>query len=1024
MLSDLQFDLARFRMYERTVIAPAAFGRRISLRAEVFQTRDHLSPTEAQRAQYAVVEPGWRWGPAWSSAWFRLSGSIPDDWRGSIVALRFSSGTEALWWDEAGPRRGFDVNRETAVAFDPCTGGETFHALIEAACNHPFGIATFSWDQEESRRRWQSESPGEFRIAELVELHPRVQRLERLFRFTRQLVEELADTSHRAQQLAAAMRRAVTALNDCDIPGSAECAITILQTTLNAAAAPQGASRCFAAGHAHIDTAWLWPIAETRRKCLRTFVNVLDLMDRHPDFRFIASQSQQYAWVEENSPALFDRIRARIHEGRWEAGGSMWIEPDCNVPSGESLIRQILHGCRYWQQRFGDAAVQRHLFLPDTFGFPASLPQIIAASGLDTFITNKIAWSRFNAFPHVNFRWRGLDGSEVLTHFTPAATYNAANTPAELRRGERTVAQRERGRTDLWLQLYGFGDGGGGPTEEMIDAADSSRICEGLPQVQSARVDEFCAALHEQRNALRSCDDDLPVWDGELYLELHRGTYTTHQWLKQANARAEQRLRLIEWLLAAGPAALRTPERAADLDRIWKLLLLNQFHDILPGSSIPEVYADARRDHEEIERFADATLSTLLESLPGTQEGPSLVNASSFPQGGVVEIGDDLAFAERIPPLAIMPLRIAQPAHSVSRDGFALDNGLIRATLDETGRVTSLRTLPDGLEVAAEPLNTLHLYEDRPYEWDAWEIDEEYLDKPIELSIRNVRCRPIADFPLRCGFEIAFEFGVGSSITQRITLDADSPRLNVAATVDWHESHRLLRVLFPTTIRARRATCNIQFGQIERPTHRNTSWDRAMFEVCAHRWIDLAQPGHGLALLNRAIFGCSCSDSTLGLTLLRSPTHPDPDADRGRNNLHWSLMPHHGDWRAAGVDREADCLNQPLMLTADRAAHLPPVISIHTDPPVHLEIAALKPADDDSDDLILRLVEVRGAAGPCAVTWNTPLSRVTNVDLLGRPASSIPVEHDQASGRTTFAVRPYQIITLRAARDQSRLKRT
>lgn len=1043
---ELALAVHRYKVFLRDVVEPAVYGPGAPLRVEAAQFGPGAEPAfeHARAARYSPVALGWHWGPKWSTAWFRLTGEVPGPMRGRPVALRFNSGTEALLWsDEGVPVQGLDVNRDTVQLLNPAAGGEPIRLHIEAACNHPFGVLGFDWDPPELRRRWESELPGRLERAELVVFRPACWELRCAYAFALGLLQELPTDTSRHHQLNGALRRATNLIFDTDVESSAARALGVLREALAVpagGAAPTG----HAVGHAHIDTAWLWPVRETRRKCLRTFATVLQNMERFPEFRFLCSQAQQYAWIEERSPALFEQIRARVAEGRWEPGGAMWIEPDANIISGESLVRQILHGERYWRSRFGEAGRQRFLYLPDTFGFCAALPQIMARAGLDTFITNKMIWSQFNTFPHTNFRWRGLDGTEVLAHFTPGHDYNAANTPKQLRHAETHHRNRDLGPAwagapgpARFLQPFGYGDGGGGPTDWSIRYTQLAADCDGLPRMKLSTAGEFCEGLHADRASLRAAGEDLPVWSGELYLELHRGTLTTQARIKQANLRAEQDLRWAELLLAARPdGAPVNAEARARLDEAWKLTLLNQFHDIIPGSSIAAVYEDALKDHERIagiaEDLAASARAGWLGAL-GTESAADPVavfNPASTARAGVVEVpGRGPVPTGPVPALgvAVVDAAAAMPGVPARAEragaGAVLSNGVLSAVIDDRGRVARLTHEGTGREVcSAGPVNQLVLYEDRPIMWDAWDIDWFYTQKPMPVNddaapAAEVRVRSAG--PARAEVEVLRSLGARSRLVQVFRLDAGSPRLDVVTRVDWRESRRLLRALFPTSIVSDHATYGTQMGHVRRPAHRNTSWDFAKFEVCAHRFADLSEAGFGLALLADCKYGFSALDSTLGLSLLRSPEWPDPQADRGEHEFTYALMPHAGDWRAAGVDAEGEALAAPLRAfpmpsRPGRVASWAP-FRINARGPVGIAVDAFKPAEEGGVS-ILRLHEQHGGRGRVEIEWAIPASRVDRVDLLERPIAPDGLEHhtDPRNGppRTGVAVGPFEIVTL------------
>lgn len=631
--------------------------------------------------------------------------------------------------------------------------------------------------------------------------------------------------------------------------------------------------------------------------------------------------------------------------------------------------------------------------MPDTFGFPASLPQIAAQAGLDTFITNKIAWNEINDFPHVTFRWRGIDGTELVSHMTPGHNYNSEIAPSDLRAAERNVINLDHGDPAHWLQPFGYGDGGGGPTELQIDRVHAAGQCGGLPKTEFSRVDALCEHLHA---AIQ-----LPVWDGELYMEGHRGIYTTQRWLKQANLQLEESLRVAE-ALACGDAS---PEMA--LTESWDTLLLNQFHDILPGSSIQEVYEEAREQLSGAQQHVEGVIASY-------GDGDRIYNPSSVERSGVVSIAGDLYWIDGAPPLAStrpmdhLPSSV-KPVQTAQR---SLDNGLVRVEFDERGRIAMLRGIESALPVNLQsngqsaPMNELRLYEDHPRQWDAWNLDHDYASAQVPIEAQP-QIELISQGPLRGVIEVTQEFGQGSRAVVRYMLDAGSRRLDIESDIDWQEERRVLRVHFPTGIRTRHAMCGIQFGALQRPTHRNTSWEGAQFEVPGHRWMDLAEPGRGLAVIEEAIHGRSIDGGVLGLTLLRSPVFPDPTADRGRHRMRWSLMPHVGDWRTAGVDAEAESFTRTFRPGVSEI-HAP--LRLETIGEVAVEIAALKPAED-GQGRILRLVEKHGGHGTAVLRFPRGTGQITACDLLERPAGDVPVIRDDESVRVPL--RPFGITSLR-----------
>ncbi len=1060
MLSNLPYAAIRFENFHSEVLLPRVYPLREPLRVGMWHaagsglTSGHPTLAQAKRAKYKPVELGLRWGPVWSTAWFRLQGRVPMAMRGHTVALRFSCGTEGTLWRDGVPFQGFDPYRELAFLWSKAKGGEKFDLLVEGACNLPLGISTFWWDHPELQARWKEPNPGRLESAELVVVDESAWRYAQAWDFLRRLMLALPEDSARACEIANGLRDIHACIDAHDpVPGMEETASALDELVRGGAHEP--ATACLAVGHAHIDTAWLWPLRETRRKCVRSFSNVLRLQERFADFHFLCSQAQQYEYVKEDAPEVYAQIKKRVAEGRWEAGGAMWIEPDCTCPSGESFIRQIVHGTGFWAAEFGAAAAQRFLYLPDTFGFPPCLPQIARLGGLDTFITNKMSWCETNRFPHVTFLWRGLDGTELLTHLTPGHNYNSSIEPKDMLFGERNLVVQDgqsffSSAIPMWLQPFGYGDGGGGPTDGQIARAELAADCAGVPRVEQARVDEFCGRLHAGRAALEGAGRPLASWDGELYLELHRGTYTSQAWLKRQNRLAESGLRDVEALACSVPNA-RAKDLAgvrARLDRAWKTLLLNQFHDILPGSSIEAVYDDARADHVAIAKTLSEEreqLESAFASIADTRgmRHPVLVrNSSSTRRCGVVACGDSLIEVNNVPAMgmkvfdaAVIGALPSPVTVTATTRGVTISNGLVRAFIDLAGRVAELEHLPTrrlanmrNAEGRLLPLNQLALYEDRPRRWEAWDTDRDYFDK-CEMLDDDCEIAVSEAHPLRGEVRIERAVGAKSRLWQTYRLDAGCGRLEVRTEVDWQESQQLLRALFPCAVRARHASFGTQFGVIERPIHRNTSWEEARFEVPGHAWMDVAEPGFGLAILDDGRYGrsavASADGATLGLSLLKSPLFPDPTCDRGAHAFNYALMPHAGDWRGAGVDIAAEFLREPL-----RALPLKPQSSkakaksqkgslrgawaafdVLAVEPMRVEIAAWKPAEDGRGR-ILRLVETRGARGDVQIFWNIDAAKVSAVDLLEHPLEREGLAH-AASAVTLLSMRPFEIVTLR-----------
>jgi len=787
-------------------------------------------------------------------------------------------------------------------------------------------------------------------------------------------------------------------------------------------------------GHAHLDLAWLWPLSETRRKARRTFSSVIGLMDRYKDFTFNQSSAQLYAWMEEENPDLFEKMRARIEEGRWEPVGGSWTEPDCQVTGGESFVRQLVYGQRYFEERFG-----RHstvAWVPDAFGFSPGIPQLLRGAGLSGFFTAKLKWSETNRFPYDLFEWEGIDGSRVTTHMfrNPGMDYNGDIAPFDLLGVWRNYEGKRNHPESLFS--FGWGDGGGGPSEKMLENYARLKDFPALPRLRTTRVDEFFASLPES---------GLPTWVGELYLELHRGTLTTQGKIKRLNRAAEHRLLEAEAFATIAAIHGDAAYPAGDLERLWKTLLLNQFHDILPGSSVSEVYEDAHRQLAETVEVAQRTRDEVLGCLAQpvrdpAGEGMLVANAALNPRplsfllpnrdaGDVVTGPEGRALptqvtedgllvhdpARRVPGVGWTSLhrggRGAGPSGptAVVRSerlggGALLENDLLRVEIGGDGCLDSVYDREAEREVLDGRGNRLWAYVDKPREWDAWDVDEDYELEGEPLDAGTVEV--VEDGPLRAAVRVERRWR-SSRIVQIYRLLAGFRRLDVETRVEWREREVLLRALFPLNVRSQEATFETMYGAHRRPTHRNTSWDAARFEVSAHRFCDLSEPGYGVALLNDGKYGHSAKGNVLGISLLRSPLYPDPFADEGEHRFTYSLFPHLGDWTEANVVGEAFALNSPLV-SADARGTPPQNFSLVQAEGLELALGSLKMAED-GNGVVLRLYEPHGARGRSLLRFAHRVESVERTNLLEEPEGEVEVQDSSVR----LELRPFEVLTLR-----------
>jgi alpha-mannosidase len=901
-----------------------------------------ISFDEAQALEYRPAKLGERLGPLWATYWYRVRATIPADWHGRRIDLLWASRAESTLWLDGRAVQGLHGvephQRPDATIVAAALGSAAVELQVELACNGLFG---------------RLDTPPELERCELALFDEEAWRTYFDFEVLRALEASDSLEAGFGGHLRAELNRFC---NEGD-----PAILAALYEHRNATRVHELA----AIGHAHIDTAWLWPLAETQRKLVRTFASQTRYMDEYPELRFACSQAQQYAWIKERDPDLWQRIRAKVAAGRFVPVGGSWVEPDCNLPSGESLLRQFVHGQRFFEDELGVRC--REFWSPDAFGYCGQLPQLMRLCGISRFLTQKLSWNRFNRPDAHTFVWRGVDGSEVLAHYPPADTYNGDASVEEALFARREFKDHESSGTSLLV--YGFGDGGGGPTPAMLERLERMRDLEGLPRVHVATSDEFFSALEAE-------ETERPVVDGELYFEYHRGVYTSQAFVKRGNRVCEQLLHDAEFLGVA-----RGEDRRSELDRLWKLLLLQQFHDILPGSSIGLVYDDARRDFAELE--------SSLEALVGP--GDALVNTVGVPRREVV----DGLFVEAAP---FADARAVAPDDEVRVDGLTLENAHLRVTLGEDGSVLSAIEKATGRETLAAPGNRLELYEDLPVKFDAWDIDPSHLETRRDCPPAHA-FEVVTEGPLRA--EVAFDRRVGESSTMRqvVRLDAGSRRVELHTTVDWQEEHTLLKVAFPLAVHAAQATYEMPFGYAERPTHYTTSFDRARYEVPGHRFADLSEHGFGAALLTDSKYGYSCHRNELRISLLRSPRSPDPDADRGRHAFAYALLPHGGGWREAGVLAEAIRFNAPLRRTAGVGASF----ASSDDPNVVLD--TIKRAER-SDALVLRLYEAHGGRGTARVRLGCTRAQLANA--LEEPVADAVLDH----GAIVVPYLPHQVVTL------------
>lgn len=796
-------------------------------------------------------------------------------------------------------------------------------------------------------------------------------------------------------------------------------------------------------GHTHIDLAWLWRYKHTREKGERSFSTVLRLMERYPEYIFLQSQAQIYETVKEDNPALFKAIAKRVSEGRWEASGSMWAEADCNIPSGESLVRQILYGKGFFKREFG--VDNNFLWLPDVFGYNWALPQILKKSGIDTFITTKISWSEINRMPHDTFMWTGLDGSKVLTHFitTPDCgryTYNGDIRPDQIR--GIWNAYRDKALNRDLLFSYGWGDGGGGVTRDMLENMRVLSKLPGLPAIKTERVDNYLKRLHK-KTAAAGMERHLHNWDRELYLEYHRGTFTSQAYTKMMNRKLELLYRNAEILHSL--LALKTKKWNAgsweDLNKGWKLILLAQFHDIIPGSSITEVYEDTKKDYEKAWNLGQGVLNNAAEALALNEKKCfSVINTAGWKRKGMVKFppvdkgkvltksGEALlcqgnfAWVDNISPLGSAVFEIANPAAETStqnkKNKFThtkngAESPFYKIKWNANGQLVSIFDKQAKREVLSGTGNELQIFEDRPRSSDAWEI-ESTIDFKREVIGKLVSVKVEETGALFTRIRFVWTYNK-SKITQDLVLYAVHKRIDFKTEVVWQERSKLLKTSFAVNVRSVAARYDIQYGSLERTSTRSTSWDEAQFEVVGHQWADYSETGFGVALMNDSKYGYDIKEGVMRLSLLKSPEYPDPEADRGTHNFTYSLYTHTEPWYESELIPLAWDLNDPLTAIPGRC-DLADIVKISCGREPRISRSAFSACaaldaikkSEDGKDLIIRLHETHGGRGMLKIEFGVPVSGWTEANLMEEPLGKFKT--GQVIKRK---LSPFEIVTFR-----------
>ena len=1000
-----------------------------------FITLDQLTVEEAAKGEFKPFPAGTPWGAKWEYGWFKGQAVLPEEAKGERIVLEIDVGGESAVYvdgvatgatrrrrpgEESWFRRFWRlaVYREILLSASGVPG-ETYEIMVEGYAGHGPMLA-YAGPIPPGRESVPEPPPQQASIGKSTfgilqeDVYQLALDVETLY----EVREALNPDSLRVQEIDAGLRDFATVV-DFELPNEAmletvrACRERLkpLLACVNGSTAPT----MYTFGHAHIDVAWLWPLAETERKCVRTFSSQLALMEQYPEFKFLQSQPHLYWMVKRKYPKLYERIKAAVEAGQFIPEGGLWVEPDTNVTGGESLIRQFVHGKRFFKDEFG--VDSKLMWLPDVFGYSGAMPQIMAGCGIEYFSTHKIFWA-YNSdvpFPFNTFWWEGIDGSQVLVHLHN--DYNSRMNPASVIERWRDRVQKNGFSTRL--MPFGFGDGGGGPTRNHIEFARRQRDLEGAPKVVIASpIDYF--KDQEQK----------PVPDryvGELYFQAHRGTYTSQAKTKLGNRRSEFALREAEmWSVAAADSGFAFP--AAKMDEAWKLVLLNQFHDIIPGSSIQRVYEEAEADYEKVLATAKDVTTKATATLTAAGDALTVFNSLSWERTVMVELPggwcgaadangllttqniDGTVYVDvTVPSCGWTTIHAQDPlamASGLQVSATALENDLIRVEFDDKGQITRIYDKASDRELAAGTCNSLKMYKDVPTNWDAWDLDSMYEDTPVALDA-PATITVLDEGPLVARIQVKRTLN-SSEMTQTISLRRNSRRVDFHTVIDWNESHKLLKVNFPVNVYNTEALHEIQFGHIARPTHKSRPFDADRFEVSAHKWTALTEGNRGFAVLNDCKYGVNVDGNSINLTLLKSALAPDMTADKGRQEFTYACYAWNGTFFDSDLVQQGYDLNAAAVTVKGKGG-TGSLLSV--DAP-NVIVETVKPAEDGSGDVVVRVYESKRTATQCTLTTSLPVKRAMQTNMLEDVTGDLAV----AEGKIALDLRPFEIKTIRLSK--------
>ena len=905
-----------------------------TLSAEYSPTSEPVEFERKEDLSYRTISTGTVWSKkCYECAWFHFKGQIPEKAKGKKVGALFAIGGEGCVFTPNGtPSRAITYLSAVVEFAQPARGKKLYELTEKAEGNEEIDL----WmDCGNNHPLGDIDKPAMFRQADVVIINEEYKELYYdALALVFQATDNACDKEKRAS-IKKSLRRGLALAVKGNVKEAKEVFYNEYQN------GEESPFTVYATGHAHLDLAWLWPIRETKRKAARTFSTQLRNMERYPDFVFGASQPQQFEWIERRYPELFEELKQAVARGQLEVQGGMWVECDTNVTSGESLIRQNLYGKKYWLEKFQKE--MRMCWLPDVFGFSGNLPQILKKCGMDYFETIKLSWNEHNKFPHRTFIWEGIDDSSVIVHMPPDETYNSEGTAWSLNNAISHYPEKERVKT--FGHLYGIGDGGGGPGEGHIEMLKRAKDMKGLPNVILGNAIDCFDKIKED-------EDKLVRHKGELYLEKHQGTYTTQSKNKLGNRKIEFMLHNVEFL--ATIASLKGYQYPKEkLDEIWKEVLLYQFHDIIPGSSIHRVYVESQARYNEMLDELATIRDEIISFLAPKAENPYVVNFNSRPAKGL-ECYKDKWYVVDVPAYGSAELTpyVAPERSPFSYTEDTIENDNYKVKFDQNGNIVSLFDKKREKEIVGNYLNKLNVYNDKRLHYNAWDIDINYTKQsPAEFKlVENI----VKETPGAIIRENVYKYGK-SKIIQKVILRLGCPLIDFETIVEWNETHKMLRADFRPKVFADEVTCDIQLGNLKRSTKNETKVEKAQFEICAHKWVDLSKDGEGYAMLTGSKYGWRVKEGLLSLNLLRSPVYPDPTADRGTHTIKYAIYPHDGDYNEAEVQSVAYRYNNGLFIT-DKAVDFGSYVST-TDS--HVVVETVKRAEN-GEGVVIRVYEDSG----------------------------------------------------------------